>query len=52
MTKVDGKTFLSQELSPNTAYTFQVRAVNGGGDGESATMILRSGFGGMYKFWV
>ena len=47
-TIVDGMMFLSQDLSPNTDYTYQILAINGFGDGEvSPERTFRTSFSGM-----
>ena len=46
-------TFLSQALDPYTAYTFQVAAINGFGDGEfSPPLTITTDFGGMPVIYV
>ena len=41
-------TFLSQELAPNTDYTYRILAINGAGDGEvSPDMTFRTIYNGM-----
>ena len=47
-TIIDGMTtYLSQELSPYTVYTYTILAINGFGDGEvSPAMIFRTNFSG------
>ena len=41
--------YLSQEFIPNTLHTFEIRAINGFGDGEPGVLIASNSFGGMFS---
>ena len=39
--------YLSQEFIPNTSHTFEIRAINGFGNGEPGVLVASSSFDGM-----
>ena len=49
-TRVDGVTFLTPELDPDTEYRFEILAINGAGDGMLSVVVTRrTRFGGMLQ---